>query len=220
MTQDSQPFDPDDLRFFGAIAASISHEMKNVVTIINEAAGLLHDLSLSAEAGKRPLDPTRIKKMSADVGRNVERGVGIINRMNRFAHSVDEPERSFNLGDLVSDAVALASRFAAGRSVELRFDPPREPVLARAYPFGVYRAVISALHIHVCHGSGLRPVVATVCCAQGGATVRVSRSALSPGDDLDTRLAELSSLVTLLRGAAHVERDDTRDVCVLRWNSD
>jgi len=48
------------LKFFGKMTASISHELKNVLAIINENAGLLEDLCAMAEKG-RPVDPVRIK---------------------------------------------------------------------------------------------------------------------------------------------------------------
>ena len=39
------------LQFFGRMSASISHEIKNVLAIINENAGLLEDFSLMADRG-------------------------------------------------------------------------------------------------------------------------------------------------------------------------
>ena len=39
------------LQFFGKMTASISHEIKNVLAIINENAGLLEDLALMADRG-------------------------------------------------------------------------------------------------------------------------------------------------------------------------
>ncbi len=41
----------DGLRFFGMINASISHEIKNVLAIISESAGLMEDLLLLAQKG-------------------------------------------------------------------------------------------------------------------------------------------------------------------------
>ncbi len=51
------------LQCFGSISASISHELKNALAIINENAGLLEDLSFMAEKGL-PLDPVEAEKFS------------------------------------------------------------------------------------------------------------------------------------------------------------
>ena len=60
------------LQFFGRISASISHEIKNVLAIVNENAGLLEDYSIMAEGGM-PLDPARLKKMASTVMKAPER---------------------------------------------------------------------------------------------------------------------------------------------------
>ena len=60
------------LQFFGSISASISHELKNVLAIVNENAGLLEDFTLMADRGK-PIDPARLKIMAAAVKRQVGR---------------------------------------------------------------------------------------------------------------------------------------------------
>ena len=77
------------LQFFGKISASISHELKNVMAIVNENAGLLEDLTVMAERGK-PLDPARLKLMAAAVQKQIGRADVILKNMNRFAHSFDE----------------------------------------------------------------------------------------------------------------------------------
>ena len=49
------------LQFFGEITASNSHEIKNILAIINENAGLLEDLALMYDRGAQ-IEPQRLKK--------------------------------------------------------------------------------------------------------------------------------------------------------------
>ena len=60
------------LQFFGKMTASISHEIKNVLAIINENAGLLGDLALLAERGVA-IEPQRLNDMSRTVMKQVSR---------------------------------------------------------------------------------------------------------------------------------------------------
>jgi signal transduction histidine kinase len=76
------------LQFFGKMSASISHEIKNALAIINESAGLLDDLSLRAERGI-PVEPERLKKQAGNILKQIRRADGIIQNMNKFAHSID-----------------------------------------------------------------------------------------------------------------------------------
>lgn len=122
------------LRFFGKMSASISHEIKNVMAIINENAGLLEDFTVMAEKGM-PIDPQRLKTRAAMIMKQIRRGDEIIRGMNRFAHSVDEPLQQVDLGDTLSLMVALSSRFAAMRGVRLEMEPPPAPVPLVINPF-------------------------------------------------------------------------------------
>ena len=73
----------EGLQFFGKISASISHEIKNVLAIINENAGLLEDFTLMAEKG-RPIDMERFKTVAGKIRGQVGRADGIVKNFNRF----------------------------------------------------------------------------------------------------------------------------------------
>jgi len=115
------------LQCFGSISASISHELKNALAIINENAGLLEDLSFMAEKGL-PLDPSRLKNLAASIGKQIQRADGIIQNINRFAHSADEAVKCIDLGETLALTVSLSSRLAAMKSVTLNFIPSPQPI--------------------------------------------------------------------------------------------
>jgi C4-dicarboxylate-specific signal transduction histidine kinase len=123
------------LQFFGRISASISHELKNVLAIVNENAGLLEDLSLMADRGN-PLDPARLKIMAATVQKHVRRGDEILKNLNRFAHSSDEAVADVDLNQTVELVGALTARFAAMRGVRVDLHlPARSPTVSTAHFF-------------------------------------------------------------------------------------
>ena len=122
------------LQFFGRISASISHEIKNVLAIVNENAGLLEDLTLLADRGK-PLDPARLKMMAAAVKKQVGRGDGIIKNMNRLAHSFDQTITTVDLNQTIELVIALTARFAAMRGVKVDLQLPASPLMIPTAPF-------------------------------------------------------------------------------------
>jgi signal transduction histidine kinase len=122
------------IRFFGKMSASISHDLKNVLAVINESAGLLEDLCLMAEKGK-PLDPGRLKRLAEEVKNQIRRGDRIITSMNRFAHSADSESAAIDLGDLLELLVELSSRYASMRGVRLEIDRPSDAVAVTTAPF-------------------------------------------------------------------------------------
>ena len=122
------------LQFFGRISASISHEIKNVLAIVNENAGLLEDLTLLADRGK-PLDPARLKIMAAAVKNQVGRADGIIKNMNRLAHSIDQTITTVDLDQTIELVIALTARFAAMQGVKVDLQLPASPLTISTAPF-------------------------------------------------------------------------------------
>jgi signal transduction histidine kinase len=115
--------DNDDLAFFGRVNASISHELKNILAIISEAAGLLQDLTEMAAQGKK-IEVEMLKTCSQDIVEEIQRGFTAIKQMNKFSHSVDDPAKKVNLADVVDLMIGLA-KFLSFAS-KIRFDPPPE----------------------------------------------------------------------------------------------
>ncbi len=114
------------LNFFGRITASISHELKNSLAVINELSGLMGDLlAMAAEKG-RPPDAERFASLTCRIGDQVSRADGIIRRLNRFAHTVDEEVRMVDVGQAAMFLATLCGRFAEQRVVTVTVEEPEE----------------------------------------------------------------------------------------------
>jgi len=122
------------LQFFGKIAASISHEIKNVLAIINENAGLLEDLTLMAERGMA-IDPQRLRAMSRTLMKQIKRADTIVKNMNRFAHSADASLQTIDLNDVIELLAALSNRIAVMRGITLNPQLNENPVTLKTSPF-------------------------------------------------------------------------------------
>jgi signal transduction histidine kinase len=134
MKPDAAQSEQENLQFFGQIVSSVSHDIKNVMAIINEKAGLLEDFAAMAKMG-RPLDVARISGLADDLKRQIQRGDEIIRNMNRFAHSVDEPVAEVDLSELTGLIVGLAKRTAAQQGVTLDYHPAEKTSMVRTRPF-------------------------------------------------------------------------------------
>jgi C4-dicarboxylate-specific signal transduction histidine kinase len=107
------------LQFFGKMTLSISHEIKNVLAIINENAGLLEDFALMVDRGAA-IEPQRLKNISQAVMKQVRRADTIVKNMNRLAHSVDKSIKTIDLNDILELLVFLSDRVASTRGVALQ----------------------------------------------------------------------------------------------------
>ena len=120
------------LLFCGTMTASMSHEIKNALAIVNENAGLLEDLILLSEKG-RPLNPERLKTLAADIHRQVQRADGIVSRLNRFAHSAGQPVVTTDTKEIFEFTAALAARMAAMKGVTITVADHTIPLQARPF---------------------------------------------------------------------------------------
>jgi light-regulated signal transduction histidine kinase (bacteriophytochrome) len=136
----------ENLRFFGKVVASISHEIKNVMAIINEKAGLLKDLTLMAQKGMA-LDIHRIQLIADDLQAQIKRGDSIIKNMNKFAHSVDEDIAETNVSEVSGLIATLSERLASRFGVRLTVVPLQPGPVIRTRPILLEQLIWQALQM-------------------------------------------------------------------------
>jgi C4-dicarboxylate-specific signal transduction histidine kinase len=144
MNEPSNALAVEGVRFFGAMSASISHELKNVLAIINENAGLLEDMVRMVEKGI-PLSPERLFTMARSMTRQVSRGDRIVQGMNRFAHSADEADEAVDVGELIRFMVRLTDRLIRMKGNPPLIDLPAAPLTVTTNRFYLENLVWACL---------------------------------------------------------------------------
>jgi C4-dicarboxylate-specific signal transduction histidine kinase len=124
----------EGLRFFGHISASISHEIKNTLAIMNENIGLLKDFCSMARKGKA-VDFERFESLAGRVAEQIRRADDIVKNMNQFAHSVDEDSKGVDLEHMTASVAALTGRIASMRGKTLDVQTSSNPVQIVTSPF-------------------------------------------------------------------------------------
>jgi C4-dicarboxylate-specific signal transduction histidine kinase len=199
--------------FFGAITASVSHELNNVISIINQTAGLLEDL-LKAEKEGRPLKTERLDRMARTLKDQTERGIGIIRRLNKFAHSADEAEREYDLNEVAENLVALAGRLANLNNARLELRTADHPLSLLGNPFEFQQAVFLVIRQALSRVHEEDVLLIEVSGQGGGAEISVRGIRQSSTDEFDLRYLEM--LMSHMGGALlHQPAGDTMDVTLL-----
>lgn len=178
------------LAFFGRISASVSHDIKNCLAIINENAGLLEDIAHLANA-ERPLDPGRVVATAARVKDQVNKADCIVKNMNIFAHSADKPVTSFDLCDSVTLLLDLSARLAARKGAKISVTLPSKPLMVSASPFRVMQTLFGCIELALAQAGEEARLTVTATAAPPGAQVLVERDAWD-GQPLTAEVAELA----------------------------
>ena len=111
--------DLSEIAFMGKITAGVTHEMKNVLAIIRESAGLMEDLLSVAKDDSFPAREKFLKILSG-IDDQVTRGVGLANALNQFAHGPDQPLATVDMNGLIDQLVFLCQRFALSKRLHLK----------------------------------------------------------------------------------------------------
>ena len=139
-------YDKKEIVFFGKITAGITHEIKNVLAIISESAGLIEDLcALTPEAVPHS---ERIKKALVTINGQIERGADLSTGLNRFAHSPDSAVKTVDLSEVTGQMIILSQRFARLKNVTLTSRPPTQselPVRIIINPVRLQMALFAAI---------------------------------------------------------------------------
>ncbi len=199
----------NDLSFFGKIMANVSHEFNNVITIIGELSGLLQDLTILAEKGK-PIKPEKLRKITENIARHVARGKELISNMNRFAHSVDEPELEFDVRDVAENMHVLTSRLIDRRQAKFHFETPEEDIRITADPFAFRHALFACLEMLMKASSDTLAIDMSI--QPGAKNVNILLQCDANGDFIE-KLPEWHMFLELVKdsgGRVVVSKEDSR----------
>jgi len=200
MSEEHRRLREEGLRFFGATTAGQSHEITNVLNIINELAGLQTDLLAAADGGHE-VNLSRLRALAERIQKQVDRGEAIVRNLNRFAHSVDVPVAVFDLREVLERVVFLAQRPASLRRTRLDAAFPAESISIEGNPFCVQQAVYLAIDLTLNAATEQRRVTVSYDVRPSGPEIAVTSAdplALDPG--AEERLMLLARLLGEIGG--------------------
>ena len=200
-----------DLAFFGKVNASISHELKNILAIISETAGLLNDLTKMITKGEN-VDLEMLMTCSRDIDEEIQRGFGTIKQMNTFSHSVDDPLKSVNLIEVLDLVINLAGFLSFAGKV--RFDPPQdEAAMVLTCPFRLQNMVYQTL-VFAFKSVGADGEIQVAVHRETNGSARIAFSGLGTQGDLPFPSEELKNIATSI-GAEIRMADDSQAIDIL-----
>ena len=131
--------------FLAAMTASATHEVRNVLAIIKESAGLVDDLVQVQGAGGR-LDPEKVQRALDRIGLQVRRGADLLTHLNRLAHTLDQDLSLVEMNQEGEQLVFLSQRFARPKGQAVVFMGGVEDHHLR----------VNALHLHMTLSRAMR----------------------------------------------------------------
>jgi signal transduction histidine kinase len=207
------------LAFFGRLTASASHDINNVLSIVGELSGLLEDTLDTAPEGGVP--PERLRRVADGLATQVQRGARIVKRLNRFAHSADEPVKSVDLMEQLEAVTALAQRFATLKRMTLQTNLPDDEITLSTNPFVLQQAVFLCIDTFLRSEDQDTPVIVSAEPRDSGAEVKITGPLTLADGELQEQASLLQLLARELGGSADFVKNGSEPGCfAIRLPSD
>ncbi len=194
------------VQVFGKISASLSHDLKNVLAIINESAGLLDDLALRAAKGHElPLD--RLTVTTGRILKQVQRGDAFLKNMNRFAHTTDTPVLQGNVAETISLMIDLAARQAAMKEITLTTAAAAEMITTfliyfEAFIYLLLRHIIETLPARETVDISVKSEQGMICIRlENTRGLALTHEKVFPGEEEKALMAQIKAEMTITPGA-------------------
>jgi signal transduction histidine kinase len=196
----------EELAFFGRVGADVTHDMRNVLSVIREYSGLLRDLIQTATRRKPP-NTEQLTKLSENITRQVKKGTELMERFSQFAHAADERTASFDLTALTRNTAALAQRSVKLARCTLDLDLPDEPIPVRSSPLSLQHAIFSGIQLILEAAGDGEAVTISVARRAPAAVVSIAGRAKTDGPQVSARLDPMSHRMNELNGSVETSSD-------------
>ncbi len=97
--------------FLATMTASSTHEVRNVLAIIKESAGLIEDM-VQVFSKRGTLDQEKLCRAVDRIDVQVKRAADLLTHLNRLSHTLDQDVAEVELSKEVEQVVYLSQRFA------------------------------------------------------------------------------------------------------------
>ena len=189
-----RPIQREGVHFFGDVIAGLSHELSNVFNIINEIAGLQQDVVGGSQPESASV-PNRLSELAGRIKAQVERGETINQFLHSLAHSVDDANIAFDVGDTLELAGSLAARPARLARVKLVVHNPESPVTLVGDPFALLLTIFGSIGVVLDAADSERRVDVTAAPLGNGARLFItSADPLPPGVVVGVAALEIGRL--------------------------
>lgn len=136
------PGDGGRAAFLARLTAGATHEIRNVLAIVKESAGLVQDL---VDAGTGASRGDKVGWALERIQLQVTRGTELSTALNRVMHGLDHETEMVELAEAVQHAGLLSRRFAHQNRRKLELEPGPDGVTVTTNALDLYMALVATL---------------------------------------------------------------------------
>lgn len=141
----------------GRLINSATHDLRNVLAVIRESAGLMQDILQQTDPAFARGD--RLRTALQSVQEQVNHGADLAEGMGHLGqcaeYSDDTPQSPCDISRITRDFCTMAARRGKACALELHCHSTTEPVLSPLTPLEIFKALLSVFDACVSVGGGV-----------------------------------------------------------------
>jgi len=189
------------LAFSGAITASVTHELNNVLGTIEQVNGLVEDLCFSPDVVQAGI-VDKLTSVAERINRQTARGTLLTKSLNTFAHLADLDTEGCNLNHVLENITSLMQRLAGLKKIQLALQVPDIKLSCAAKPFLVGQLIFECIKCLVSSTDPNNTVTVCLTSSEGIPEIRFETMA---GETANQRLLDDDLLAQAVGIPAEIE---------------
>ena len=113
--------DSQRAEFVTRVTTDVTHELRNVLAIVKETAGLIDDLMTFSQSNS--LNHNKIKSLAGRIEPQADRGAELASVLHHVARSCENPGHSTDLNQATAHVVVMCYRLARKKRQSMRVRP-------------------------------------------------------------------------------------------------
>jgi C4-dicarboxylate-specific signal transduction histidine kinase len=130
----------DDTAFIGKVTAGATHEIRNVLSVIKESAGLMEDL-VDINPDSLGANEEKFRRMIDNIGVQIQRGANIAKELNNLAHAPDQRLRVVDIQTVLKCQSTLYERFCRQKEISLKPESSGQGAHVETDPVRLHRLI-------------------------------------------------------------------------------
>ena len=130
--------------FVAQVTGGTTHEIRNILAIVKESAGLIEDL-IHAFNKRGSLDQEKLMRSLGRIDAQVARGTELVANLNRFSHVLDPVQDPIDVRREIQQVVSLSLFRARRRRHLLELEPGGQNLTVAVDPFRFEMSIFAAV---------------------------------------------------------------------------
>jgi C4-dicarboxylate-specific signal transduction histidine kinase len=130
--------------FVAQVTAGTTHEIRNILAIVKESAGLIEDL-IDAFNRRGSLDQDKLMRSLGRIDAQVARGTELLSNLSRFAHSLDDDQDAIDVTSEIQQVASLCQFRARGGRHLLQVQTGGQNLTVLVNPFRFQMSLFAAV---------------------------------------------------------------------------